>query len=236
MLYFYFSLVLSLFLQTCRCYSSDSQATFAAAVPHSQKPDYVKVPVTLGVMSRCPDAIFCENVFDTVLSLVGEATVDVDLAFIAKLNASEPKYGVTCKHGDQECAGNVHELCVSHHQRHLSTWWSWLQCLNMGGPERIGTVDAAVDCAEMSGIDWVTSGIRDCVMDRGDKSEGTQLLKESMERARLNEITRSCTIKVSGNTRCIRDGGRWYDCEGGSSPKEIAATIRKEWARLNPNV
>ena len=30
----------------------------------------VKVPVTLGVMSRCPDALLCESVFNQVLTKV----------------------------------------------------------------------------------------------------------------------------------------------------------------------
>ena len=43
----------------------------------------VKVPVTLGVMSRCPDALLCESVFDKVLKQVGDK-VDLSLTFIGK--------------------------------------------------------------------------------------------------------------------------------------------------------
>ena len=43
----------------------------------------VKVPVVLGVMSACPDAIFCEAVFDDVLAQVGDK-VDLSLTFIGK--------------------------------------------------------------------------------------------------------------------------------------------------------
>lgn len=42
----------------------------------------VKVPVVLGVMSRCPDAILCEAVWDRVLQRVGDK-VDISLSFIA---------------------------------------------------------------------------------------------------------------------------------------------------------
>lgn len=41
----------------------------------------VKVPVTLGVMSRCPDALLCESVFDKVLKTAGDKA-DVALSFI----------------------------------------------------------------------------------------------------------------------------------------------------------
>ena len=45
--------------------------------------DDVKVPVVLGVMSRCPDAILCESVFNRVLQREGDK-VAISLSFIAK--------------------------------------------------------------------------------------------------------------------------------------------------------
>ena len=44
---------------------------------------YVKVPLTLGVMSRCPDAIRCESVIDDVLKQVA-SKVDISLSFIGR--------------------------------------------------------------------------------------------------------------------------------------------------------
>ena len=43
----------------------------------------VKVPVVLGVMSQCPDAILCESVFDRVLQRVGDK-VDLSLTFVGR--------------------------------------------------------------------------------------------------------------------------------------------------------
>jgi hypothetical protein len=43
----------------------------------------ITVPIQLGVMSRCPDALLCETVFDQVLDKVG-SKVDMSLVFIAK--------------------------------------------------------------------------------------------------------------------------------------------------------
>ena len=48
-----------------------------------QKYDDVKVPVILGVMSRCPDALLCESVFDTVLEKV-EGKVNLTLSFLGE--------------------------------------------------------------------------------------------------------------------------------------------------------
>lgn len=48
-----------------------------------KKNDTVKVPVVLGVMSRCPDALLCESVFDRVLKQVIDK-VDLSLSFLGK--------------------------------------------------------------------------------------------------------------------------------------------------------
>lgn len=46
----------------------------------------VKVPVTLGVMSRCPDAILCESVFDEVVKHTIDK-IDLSLTFIGRYEA-----------------------------------------------------------------------------------------------------------------------------------------------------
>ena len=132
--------------------------------------------------------------FDEVLDIVGHAKVDLNLTFIARyahlraardkshaenlysLNDSDPVYGVTCMHGADECAGNVHELCVAKYTTSSSVWWPFLQCLNSQGRDRIGTEKAAKDCAATTKIDWVGSGIEACV--KGP--EGPRLLRESV--------------------------------------------------------
>jgi hypothetical protein len=43
----------------------------------------IKVPIHLGVMSRCPDALLCESTFNEVLSRVIDK-VDLSLVYIAK--------------------------------------------------------------------------------------------------------------------------------------------------------
>jgi hypothetical protein len=43
----------------------------------------VKVPVVLGVMSACPDALFCESLFNDVLTQVPDK-VELSLSFIGK--------------------------------------------------------------------------------------------------------------------------------------------------------
>lgn len=43
----------------------------------------VKVPVQLGVMSKCPDALLCETTFNGVLDKVKDK-VDLSLVYVAK--------------------------------------------------------------------------------------------------------------------------------------------------------
>jgi hypothetical protein len=43
----------------------------------------IKVPIQLGVMSRCPDALLCESKFNEVLSKVVDK-VDLSLVYIGK--------------------------------------------------------------------------------------------------------------------------------------------------------
>ena len=59
--------------------TSSSQRYFG--VPYKKQD--TKVPVVLGVMSRCPDAQLCESVFEQVLRKVNEK-VDISLTFIGK--------------------------------------------------------------------------------------------------------------------------------------------------------
>lgn len=47
----------------------------------------IKVPVQLGVMSRCPDALLCENTFNQVLQKVS-GRVDLSLIYVAKYDLS----------------------------------------------------------------------------------------------------------------------------------------------------
>jgi hypothetical protein len=45
-----------------------------------------RVPVQLGVMSKCPDALLCESTFNAVLEKVGDK-MDLSLLYIAKYRA-----------------------------------------------------------------------------------------------------------------------------------------------------
>lgn len=155
----------------------------------------VKVPVQLGVMSRCPDALLCENAFNQVLKKVSDK-MDLSLVYVAKyvlrcwlgnlrllafrLDSSEPDFGVKCMHGAEECAGNVQQLCVAKYEP--TFWWEFVQCQNYEGRQNIGNPALALKCARVTGIDWETSKAGKCAgLDgSGRGAEGVGLLKESL--------------------------------------------------------
>jgi len=141
----------------------------------------IKVSIQLGVMSRCPDALLCESTFNDVLSRVIDK-VDISLVYIAKINSSEPDFGISCLHGPEECAGNVQQLCANKYAPSKKNWWEFVRCQNYQGRESIGEPDVALKCAHTAGIDWKTSGVGQCTgLDgNGKGSEGVALLKKSV--------------------------------------------------------
>jgi len=194
--------------------------------------DDVKVPVQLGVMSRCPDAILCEAIFNEVVERV-VSKIDLSLVFLAKRNVSAPDWGVTCMHGPEECAGNVQELCAAKHTP-VEQWWEFVQCQNYQGRDKIGLPDVALSCAHSAGIDWEQSGTGKCAgLDGSGKGkEGVQLLQESVRSAHQLEISKSCTILISERKVCVHDG-TWQDCEGGHTVNDFVRQINSEYDRLN---
>jgi len=40
-------------------------------------------------------------------------------------------------------------------------------------------------------------------------------------------VTKSCTVRLGGEVRCIRDGGVWKDCESGSEVKDLVGDVER---------
>ncbi|KAJ7179158.1 hypothetical protein C8R46DRAFT_1072695 [Mycena filopes] len=196
--------------------------------------DAVQVPVELGILSyaRCPDALFCEPIFDAVMQKVG-AKMKLELVYVAHLNSSDADFGVTCMHGPGECAGNVQQLCAA---KYSSAWWGFVQCQNSRGRSQVGAPDVALECAESVGIDWETSGVGKCAGfdGEGKGQEGTQLLRESALRGKALGIEKSCTVLINHRKVCVHDS-EWKDCDGGHGVDDFVKQINTEYERLNPD-
>lgn len=204
----------------------------ARPVQQSWSSNSHQVPVTLGVMSRCPDALLCETLFDSVIPRVAEK-IDLSLTYIATLNASDPVFGVTCMHGPDECAGNVQQLCVAKYTP-LWTWWEFVMCQNYQGRGQIGSADVALKCARTHNIDWEESGVGHCVgLDgNGEGYEGVQLLQDSVRVAGSLGITKSCTVVINKQKVCIHDG-TWQHCDNGHEVRDFVDQIEEEYQKLN---
>ncbi|KAF8505830.1 hypothetical protein F5888DRAFT_1791801 [Russula emetica] len=220
------SVVTTLSLCLVAVYSS------ARPVQHSWSSNLLRVPVTLGVMSRCPDALLCETLFDSVIPRVTEK-IELSLAYVATLNRSDPDFGVTCMHGPDECAGNVQQLCVAKHTP-MRTWWEFVMCQNYQGRGHIGLSDVALKCARTHNIDWEESGVGQCVgLDGSGKGkEGVQLLHNSIRVAESLGITKSCTVVINGEKVCIHDE-IWQRCDNGHEVKDFVDQIEYEYQKLN---
>lgn len=62
-------------------------------------------------------------------------------------------------------------------------------------------------------------------LDRDNGDFGLGMLKASFERSSEANVTKSCTIRLDGEERCIRDGGEWKQCEAGHSVEDLVADI-----------
>ncbi|KAJ3930007.1 MAG: hypothetical protein NXY57DRAFT_1014076 [Lentinula lateritia] len=192
----------------------------------------IKVPVTLGVMSRCPDALLCENSMDAVLKKVGNK-IDLKLVYIAKINSSEPDFGATCMHGPEECAGNVQQLCAAKYSP-FANWWEFVQCNNYEGRNKIGLPDTARKCAHTAQIDLETSGVGECAgLDASGKgAEGVRLLHKSVALGKTMGLEKSCTIYINGEKVCVHDE-TWKECENGHTVSDFTRQINEAYDKLN---
>lgn len=112
-------------------------------------------------------------------------------------NKSEPVYGVTCMHGQEECAGNVQELCAAKYHP-TSEWWPFVQCQNFQGRENIGTPETALKCAKAAGIDWENGKAGQCAGEDGRGLEGIQLLQQSVK----DSITAGIRYVIREHEKC----------------------------------
>lgn len=129
-------------------------------------------------------------------------------------------------HGDVECRGNIHQLCVqstipavytttspSHNPDGVALHtnfpvMSFVSAQNYYDPRKIGQEDYAKDNLKAVGYDWEESGVGKCV-----EEEGKRLLEDSVVRTRdVLKSSKSCTILIEGEKRCVHDGS-WYDCD-----------------------
>lgn len=201
-----------------------------------------KVPLEAHIMSKCPDAKDCLH--DLILPAMQNVShkVDFRLSYIVSTDLPPQSFvetaqltrhqgttthhddGVLCKHGQEECLGNIIELCA---QRHYPVVQSlgFTMCMTKEF-EDIPKRELVEDCALEHGISM--QKINDCAT-LEDGSVGTEMLQQSFNRSAEAGVSKSCTVRLNGKVRCVRDDGEWTDCEGGSQPVDLVRDVLEEY-------
>ena len=81
-------------------------------------------------------------------------------------------------------------------------------------------------CALEHAVDFAR--LNACVSDEGG---GWDLLRASVERSRDAGVEVSCTVRLEGRVRCVRDGGVWRECEGGSGVRDLVGDVEEAYGR-----
>ncbi|ORY07113.1 hypothetical protein K493DRAFT_202571 [Basidiobolus meristosporus CBS 931.73] len=211
------SLIAALVLQT-------AQAISFKQAPFSAQTLYPNVPVDLYVMSKCPDAVRCEDVFGRVLDKVS-SIINLNVHYIG----DEKDGQLVCKHGEAECRGNKMQLCAKALYRwHQipSVWYRFIQCQNEEYQE-IGTNESLEYCALIKDLSY--KRLKDCA----DGQYGTRLLNQSFTESKKKGISTSCTIEINQKVRCIHDS-TWKECDGGHEVEDFVRDICAAYKILSP--
>ncbi|KEF55491.1 uncharacterized protein A1O9_08241 [Exophiala aquamarina CBS 119918] len=179
--------------------------------------DEPKVELEAHGMSRCPD--FRDCLRELILPTMEQVShrVNFTLSFIGQIDPKSD--AVSCMHGPAECLGNIIELCAAEIYPDPKIYLGFTNCLT-SDYHNIPDRDLVEGCAMEHGIDF--QKLNNCISDEG---EGINLLRASISRSHENNVTKSCTVRLAGKIRCIRDGGKWYDCPGGSSVEDLVRDI-----------
>ncbi|KXL50890.1 hypothetical protein M433DRAFT_60986 [Acidomyces richmondensis BFW] len=188
-------------------------------------PDYYsrRVPLEAHIMSKCPDARDCLR--DLILPTMQNVSrkVDFKLSYIGQ--ASDFDDGVQCMHGQTECLGNIIELCAASLYPDPKIYLGFTMCLS-NEYKRIPNRKLVEECALEHGIS--IKRLNDCVVD-DNGALSVDRLRESFNRSAAAGVTKSCTVRLNGQTRCIRDGGKWSNCDAGHDPEDLVKDIMKLW-------
>ena len=119
--------------------------------------------------------------------------------------------GMACKHGPDECLGDMLELCAYElHKDRPQMWLGFINCMGQNYQEI--PQDAHVsNCASEYGLSF--EQLERCAASE-DENRGMELLRASARRAIDRGISTSCTVTVNGRTVCVRDDGQSKGCTG----------------------
>jgi len=187
-----------------------------------------KVELEIHIMSQCPDAKDCmEDLVFPALEQLGPDIVDFKMSFIGKTQLRNG--GVACLHGPSECLGDMIHICGaklypynSTVENHNATFIPFSTCL-IHDYQNLPNKTFIEGCAKEGKVDF--EKINQCVSDPGFEG-GVELLRSSFDWSEYLGVRTSCTVRLGGKRRCVRDGGKWTDCEGGSTVEDLVRDVK----------
>ncbi|KAK1053651.1 hypothetical protein LTR12_004274 [Friedmanniomyces endolithicus] len=185
-----------------------------------------RVPLEAHIMSRCPDARDCLH--DMILPAMQEISHKVDFILSYIGNSTNDDDGVSCKHGQSECLGDIVELCAANLYPDPKVYLGFVMCMTRDY-EDIPDRSLVEDCALEHGMSMAR--LNKCAID-DDGAVGMDMLKASFNRSSNAGVEKSCTVRLNGQVRCVRDNGTWTDCEGGSKATDLVHDVMEQ-SRLN---
>ena len=212
-----------------------------------------RVPLEAHIMSQCPDARDClrdlvvpamERIADKVdfrLSFIGEyvnryPVFRVWLSFPGRSkltdfsNRIDADESIHCRHGQTECLGNILALCANElYPDDVKISLGFTTCM-IRSYRDIPKRSLVQNCALEHGVDF--DSLNGCVSAEG---KGLGLLEASVKRSKEAGVKYSCTIRLDEKFRCIRDGGQWKDCEGGSRVEDLVDDVKRLYNLKNQN-
>ncbi|KAA8570824.1 hypothetical protein MFRU_011g01180 [Monilinia fructicola] len=182
--------------------------------------DHKTIPLEAHIMSKCPDAQDCLKMMVLPAMQRVYDKVNFTLSFIG---APTDNDGVACKHGPQECMGNILELCSASLYPDPKIYLGFTMCLTRDYKD-IPDRSLVEDCALEHGMDF--DKLNACTV-QDDGGYGMGMLRDSVRRSTEAGVTKSCTVRLNEEIFCIRDGRKWTDCPGGSEPNDLILAVEK---------
>lgn len=172
------------------------------------------------------------------------------------LSVSNQTSAIECKHGPEECIGDILILCaanlpfppdavISPTTSRTPTIRSlgFANCL-ISSYSRIPERDFVEHCALEHGLNF--EALNECASQQEDDPNGGQhgnpplsgiaLLRKSALYSEEVGVSTSCTVRLNESVWCVRDDGSWRDCaeEGeGSKPTVLADEVKRLWKERN---
>ncbi|KAK6428054.1 hypothetical protein LTR95_015806 [Oleoguttula sp. CCFEE 5521] len=203
---------------TCVTFIATEALTENDAVYHSGK-----VPLEAFIMSKCPDAKDCLH--DMILPAMQKISrkVDFKLSYIGSLTDHDD--GVVCKHGQEECLGNIIELCAASLYPDPKAYLGFAMCMTNQYSD-IPSKDLVEECALEHGMSF--NKINECTT-KDDGGFSADMLRSSFNRTKEMGVQKSCTVMVNKEVFCIRDGGEWSQCKNGSTAVDLVREVNTLW-------